>query len=103
MLHFNIPPEMFSAEQGWGLGLILLYFLFWLLSLGLALTRMDLDPVTRLMWVLVVILVPFVGMILYFVLSPARPTEPRFARRRHESDRSGTPWENDPGYGRRTS
>ena len=45
--------------------LIVVYFIVWLVGLGRALLRKDLDPVTLLMWVLVIILVPLAGLLLY--------------------------------------
>jgi len=74
------------------------YGLVWLFTLGLCLTRSDLDPVTRLMWVVVVIFVPVFGLLLYYVLSPARrPFEPNMDRHK-SADLAGTPWEKNPGH-----
>ena len=77
---------------------VVFYGLVWLLTLGLCLTRGDLDPVTRFMWVVVVIFVPVFGLLFYYVLAPARrPFEPN--RERHDSgDPAGTPWEKDSGH-----
>jgi len=47
----------------------------WLLVLATALARKDLDPVTRLTWVLVIILVPFFGVLLYWLVAPASEVE----------------------------
>jgi hypothetical protein len=60
---------------------VVLWMLVWLVVLGAALARKDLDPVTRLTWVLVIIMVPFFGVVLYWILGPkqqasaARPAE----------------------------
>jgi hypothetical protein len=53
-----------------------LWTLFWLVVLANALARKDFDPITRLTWALVIILVPFFGVLLYFVLAPKQPREP---------------------------
>lgn len=50
--------------------LIVVYVIVWLVGLGRALLRKDLDPVTLLMWVLVIILVPLFGLLLYWVIGP---------------------------------
>ena len=72
----------------WGIAL--------LLSLAHALERRDVDPVTRLTWVLVLILVPFFGIFLYWMIAPKSP-QPRT----NPSDQlSGTPWANNPGHTR---
>jgi len=47
----------------------------WLLVLATALSRRDLDPVTRLTWVLVIILVPVFGVLVYWVVAPKAPSE----------------------------
>ena len=78
--------------------LFALYGLLWLLSLGLALTRGDLDPVSRLTWVLVIILVPLAGLILYFVLAPRRLAESQARTFHQQGQTAGTPWEDVPGH-----
>ena len=100
---------MFNINYPWGaanasgavLTLLLIYGLLWLLTLGLALTRMDLDPVTRFMWVFVIISVPVIGVLFYFVLCSTRPPLPSRPRDR-PNPLSGTPWEGDPGHMRKT-
>jgi hypothetical protein len=44
--------------------------------LATALARKDFDPVTRLTWAVVIILVPFFGVVLYWVVAPKQPREP---------------------------
>lgn len=44
--------------------------------LSVALGRQDFDPVTRLTWVLVIILVPFFGVPLYWLVAPKQPPVP---------------------------
>ncbi|MCD6050484.1 MAG: Phospholipase D-nuclease N-terminal [Verrucomicrobia bacterium] len=41
--------------------------------LAQALKRRDLDPVTKLMWVLVIILVPVFGVVFYGFIAPNEP------------------------------
>ncbi len=64
----------------------------WLVSLGHALKRSDFDPITRLTWVIVLIFVPFFGILLYWFVSPVAPEQPR-RRTSPLTDLSGTPWE----------
>jgi hypothetical protein len=85
------PPQNFNVtlhgNQG-GIPDILIWLalwtIVWLLVLSVALARKDFDPVTRLTWVLVIILVPFFGVLLYAVVAPKQPRE-------RESDCAGQP------------
>ena len=52
------------------------WLVVWLLALAASLTRKDLDPVTKLMWVLVIIFVPFFGVFLYWSLSSKDQANP---------------------------
>jgi heme/copper-type cytochrome/quinol oxidase subunit 2 len=82
--------------SGLPLFIIVMYGLFWLLILGLALTHADFDPVTRFMWVVVIIFVPIFGTIFYLVLSPRARSH---AQRIDPSNPTlGTPWEDNPGH-----
>lgn len=58
---------------------IVIWTIAWLVVLASALLRSDLDPVTRLTWVLVIILVPIFGVILYCFIGPKRPLVPKQA------------------------
>jgi hypothetical protein len=99
MISINYPWNSVStAGQGEVLIFLAIYGLLWLLALGRVLTRADLDPVTRLTWVIVVIFVPVVGIFLYVLVappawSPRDPTRPDVVH-----PLAGTPWENDPGH-----
>ncbi len=53
--------------------LAIVWLLVWMMVLAHALRRTDLDPVTKLMWVLVVILVPVVGVFFYWFIAPNEP------------------------------
>ncbi len=67
----------------------------WLATLWRILHRADFDSITRLTWVIVVIFVPFFGMVMYWCsVAPPR----RAPRSSDGSDLSGTPWENNPDY-----
>ena len=52
-----------------------LWTLLWVAVLAVALGRTDFEPVTRLTWVLVIILVPFFGVLLYWAVAPKQPRE----------------------------
>jgi hypothetical protein len=77
---------------------ILAVFIVWtvifLLSLAHALGRNDIDPVTRLTWVVVLIFVPFFGIMLY-TLSAKVNRQPRGTA---GSEVFGTPWADNPGH-----
>jgi hypothetical protein len=90
-----IGVQLSNGSSGdWLPAFLLIYGLTWLLVLTQILRRSDLDPVTKLTWVIVVIFVPFFGMLLYWSIAPGSS--------RQEIDPSnqlsGTPWENNPGY-----
>jgi len=77
--------------------LVVIFFawiVIFLVSLSHAMGRVDLDPVSRLTWVVVLILVPFFGVLLYAIslLTIRQP------RQTYESDVSGTPWADNPGF-----
>jgi len=83
-----------SGQSGdWLLPVLLIWGVIWLFALATLLFREDFDPITKLTWVVVVVFVPFFGVVLYGIRpKPApRKVDPSNAL-------SGTPWENDPGY-----
>jgi uncharacterized membrane protein YgcG len=89
-MNFNIQFNGESLE--WTIPYLVVYLLVWLFTLGAALVRWDMDVVTKLMWVIVILFVPLFGMVLYVALAPRpRKIDP-------SNSLSGTPWENDPGY-----
>jgi hypothetical protein len=98
MVTINYPST--SGGGDWLPFIVPIYLLVWVVVLGVILTRKDLDPVTRLTWVLVVILVPVAGILLYLFLSPAREFKCHGQYRDESDSLSGTPWENDPGHTR---
>jgi len=75
------------------LALLLIWGVLWLFSLATVLYSKDFDPVTKLTWVVVVIFVPFFGILLYW-------SRPGLAKETIDSSNqlAGTPWENDPNY-----
>ena len=93
--------ELFNDSFPWGL------FTLWTLVvwgvLARILTRNDLDVHQKLLWVVVVIFVPFFGVVLYCFASPAAPRKPLPPLRNlgpiiPGSDVSGTPWAGDSSY-----
>ena len=60
------PPDFI------GVMILLTWLAIWLLTLGLALNRPDLHHTVQLMWVLVIILVPFFGVFFYAFMAPPR-------------------------------
>jgi hypothetical protein len=63
------------------LGLVMLiYALFWLWNLSRLLQRKDLDPVTKLTWVVVLIFVPVFGLFYYRDQVPEPALERRSSR-----------------------
>ena len=97
----NLGSQGFSGD--WLPYVLLLWGPIWLLNLALVLRRSDYDAITKLTWVIVIIFVPFFGVLLYWFIAPER------ARRGSAplSDLSGMPWKSsacDPpphggGYG----
>jgi hypothetical protein len=64
---FDIPADVAVVVSVW--------VIVWLLVLATALSRKDFDPITRLTWVLVIILVPIFGVVLFWVVAPTAPPE----------------------------
>lgn len=52
------------------------WLVVWLVSFWSALSRPDFKPVTRLTWVLVLIFVPCVGLLFYWLLAPRAGPDP---------------------------
>jgi hypothetical protein len=96
MVSINYPSA--SGGGDWLPIVVPVYLLVWLGVLGAILIRKDFDPVTRLTWVLVVILVPVAGLLLYLFLAPARELKTHGQYRDGSNSLSGTPWENNPGH-----
>jgi hypothetical protein len=104
MININYPwSSVTLAGQGPVLIFLAVYGLLWLFVLGRVLTRADLDPVTRLTWVIVVIFVPVVGIAFYALIAPPGWSPADSARSGVANQVTGTPWENDPGHTGRQS
>ena len=94
-MHFNLD---LSDGSDFSSGLLLiacLWTVIWLFFLGNVLDRKDFDPVTRLTWVVVLIFVPFFGVLLYAFKCPSQLEVGKIDR---DIPVSGTPWENNPGF-----
>ncbi len=78
--------------------LALIYGLFWLWNLSRLLQRKDLDPITKLTWVVMLIFVPFFGLFFYRDQVPDPATERRNQSFSGGPDVRGTPWEANPGH-----
>lgn len=99
MITLNSPFGGAFPASGVIITIAVIYYLIWLLVLGAALLRHDLEPVTRLMWVIVIIFVPVFGILMYAFLAPERRLEQKRDRTINvASPASGTPWEDDPGH-----
>ena len=55
--------------------LIVIGGLFWLIVLAFALSRNDFDPVTKFMWVFVIVAASIFGAILYLLIAPCAPCD----------------------------
>jgi hypothetical protein len=93
---FNI--NLSNGHSGdWLMPFICIYGFVWLFVLAFLLLRQDLDLITKLTWVVVVVFVPFFGILLYWSIGPSSSWSPK-ARIEPSDQRAGTPWENDPGF-----
>ena len=71
-MHMNYSLDSISNAP---LGLILLAVaagLFWLIVLASALSRNDLDPLTKFMWIFVIVAASIFGALLYLFIAPDR-------------------------------
>lgn len=81
--------------------LVALWMIVWLCVLFRILTRKDFDTSAKILWVMVVIFVPFFGLPLYWLAAPlpARATS-KDRPIDLQSDVAGTPWAGNPGFRR---
>jgi hypothetical protein len=84
-----------SGSGDWLPAVIIVWGIVWLLNLAIVLKRSDYDPITRLTWVLVLILVPFFGILLYWFIAPDARSRVIYSA---DDDTGGTPWKGKPGY-----
>jgi hypothetical protein len=91
-------------EYDWPAWLLLVHLLFLTFCLWELLSSREIDPVNRLTWVIVLLLLPGIGVILYFCI-PYRGydrVQPVKLTRDQEADNlKGTPWENNPDHVRK--
>jgi hypothetical protein len=83
----NLGSQGFSGD--WLPYVLLIWGAIGLVNLAFALWRSDYDAITKLTWVIVIIFVPFFGVLLYWFIAPerVRPISTPL------NDLSGTPWE----------
>lgn len=93
----QISPEFFSRYMA----LAMLWIVVWVGFLYRILTRTDFDVMTRILWVIVVVFVPFFGVGLYLVAAPDSVRGGSGIKQgavNLSSDVAGTPWETDSGH-----
>lgn len=90
-----------SNSDGFPWSFVVLWMIVWLCVLFRILTRKDFDTPAKILWVMVVIFVPFFGLPLYWL---AAPSPVRAASKDRpidlQSDVAGTPWAANPGFRR---
>jgi hypothetical protein len=74
-MHFNYNIESVSHLPSSLIGIAVIAGAFWLIVLGSALSRQDFDPVTKFMWVFVIVATSILGALLYLFIAPNRPLE----------------------------
>ena len=96
---FNSSADSFPWDG------VIAWTIVWLLVLGRILTRRDFDTLQKLLWVVVVIFVPFFGVFLYWIAAPAPVSTVSTADRARKSDGivpgsdvAGTPWADNPSF-----
>jgi hypothetical protein len=79
----------------------IIWTIIWLMELADALSRKDFDPVTKLTWILVIILVPVFGVVFYWFIAPApkiplESSSPRKSESLSEKDYKDEKYRNQP-------
>jgi len=93
-----MPSDSFN-DFPWSL--VFLWLLIELAVLYRILTRRDFDTPARILWVIVVIFVPFFGVLLYWAAAPAERSTQSATKTgavNLNSDTAGTPWAGNPGF-----
>jgi len=70
-MHLNYNFDSLPHMPPWVLSLVVIGALFWFFVLAAALGRDDFDPVTKFMWVFVIIAASIVGAVLYLLIAPS--------------------------------
>ena len=70
-MHFNYSFDSLPQMPPWVLLLVVVGGLFWLFVLASALARNDFDPVTKFMWVFVIVAASVFGAVLYLLIAPS--------------------------------
>lgn len=70
-MHLNYSFDSLSQMPSWALVLVVIGGLVWLFVLASALSRDDFDPVTKFMWVFVIVAASIVGAVLYLLIAPS--------------------------------
>ena len=76
--------------------LTVLWIIIQLVVLAGALSRKDLEPVTKLTWILVIILVPVFGVFFYWFMAPRPPWSTRGLGTEAPSDYQDEKYRNQP-------
>ena len=69
-MHMNYTFDSLTHLGPWFLALAVIAGLFWFFVLATALSRNDFDPVTKFMWVFVIVAASIIGAILYLIIAP---------------------------------
>ena len=70
-MHMNYTFDSLTHLGPWFLALAVIAGLFCFFVLATALSRNDFDPVTKFMWVFVIIAASIVGAVLYLLIAPS--------------------------------
>jgi hypothetical protein len=87
-----------DGRGDWLMPVLIVFSFIWLMTLGRVLSRREIDPITRLTWVVVVIFVPVFGMLLYWFIGPEFEAKKNPGALDGSAPPAGTPWERNPGY-----
>jgi len=69
-MHLNYNFDSLLNMPSWLVTFAVIGGLFWLIVLAFALSRDDLDPVTKFMWIFVIVAASIFGAILYLLIAP---------------------------------
>ncbi len=72
LINITIVGKNLSELPGWGLALVAALLILWLWSVVVIATEKTEDPYDRIVWILIVLLLNFVGTLLYIFFGPER-------------------------------